>query len=178
MTGNVRPFNLVPYSQGLNARESCICFWTSHILTAVDRDCGVELALHDGMNPNAYYFVEVVAESGPSSKKPRNARLLSMTLEIRISWRGDSACAARPPYQRGCGSVVDFRGDGLYRNRRVPVPGELRHLLHERQQRGDSRVVRPDRHRYDGAYMHGQPSARGNHAQARSEEGREKQFVV
>ena len=28
-TGNVRPFNPVPCSQGLNARESCICFWTS-----------------------------------------------------------------------------------------------------------------------------------------------------
>ena len=29
MTGNVMPFNPVPCSQGLNARETCICFWTS-----------------------------------------------------------------------------------------------------------------------------------------------------
>ena len=37
----------------------------SNILTAADGDCGVELAWHDGVNQNAYYFVEVVAESGP-----------------------------------------------------------------------------------------------------------------
>ncbi len=30
MMGNILPFNPVPQSQGLNARETCICFWTSH----------------------------------------------------------------------------------------------------------------------------------------------------
>ena len=27
---NVLPFNPTQYPQSLNARESCICFWTSH----------------------------------------------------------------------------------------------------------------------------------------------------
>ena len=31
--GNILPFNPTPYSQGLNARETCICFWTSHHLS-------------------------------------------------------------------------------------------------------------------------------------------------
>ncbi len=43
-----------------------MCIACSNILTAADGDCGVELAWRDGVNQNAYYFVEVVAESGPA----------------------------------------------------------------------------------------------------------------
>ena len=31
------PFNPVPCSQGLNARESCICLWTSHLQSTVKK---------------------------------------------------------------------------------------------------------------------------------------------
>lgn len=30
--GNILPFNPTQYPQSLNARESCICFWTSHLV--------------------------------------------------------------------------------------------------------------------------------------------------
>ena len=43
-----------------------MCVACSNILTAVDGDYGVELTWREGVNSNAYYFVSVVAESGPA----------------------------------------------------------------------------------------------------------------
>ena len=37
-----------------------------NILTAVDGDYGVELTWREDVNSNAYYFVDVVDESGPA----------------------------------------------------------------------------------------------------------------
>ena len=57
-----------PYTGSANCHGTCAAWYNiacSNILTAVDRDYGVELTWREGVNSNAYYFVEVVAESGP-----------------------------------------------------------------------------------------------------------------
>ena len=58
-----------PYTGSADCHGTCAAWYSiacSNILTAVDRDYGVELTWRDGVNQNAYYFVEVVAESGPA----------------------------------------------------------------------------------------------------------------
>jgi len=58
-----------PYSGSDDFHGTCAAWYNvacSNILTAADGDCGVELTWRDGVNSNAYYFVEVVAERGPS----------------------------------------------------------------------------------------------------------------
>ena len=57
-----------PYTGSADCHGTCAAWYNiacSNILTAVDRDYGVELTWREGVNSNAYYFVEVVAESGP-----------------------------------------------------------------------------------------------------------------
>ena len=58
-----------PYSGSADFHGTSAAWYNvacSNILTASDGDYGVELTWRDGVNSNAYYFVEVVAESGPA----------------------------------------------------------------------------------------------------------------
>ena len=58
-----------PYTGSADCHGTCAAWYSiacSNILTAVDRDYGVELTWREGVNQNAYYFVEVIAESGPA----------------------------------------------------------------------------------------------------------------
>lgn len=58
-----------PYTNSGDCHGTCAAWYNvacSNILTAVDGDYGVELTWREGVNSNAYYFVSVVAESGPA----------------------------------------------------------------------------------------------------------------
>ena len=65
-----------PDAHGTNAEwYNTVC---SNVVTAVDGTNGVELTWREGVNTNAYYFVDVVAEKGPAPvyfTGDRNSRL-------------------------------------------------------------------------------------------------------
>ena len=57
-----------PYTGSADCHGTCAAWYNiacSNILTAVDSDNGTVLTWRSEVNQNAYYFVEVVAESGP-----------------------------------------------------------------------------------------------------------------
>ena len=58
-----------PYTGSADCHGTCAAWYNiacSNILTAVDGDHGMVLTWRSEVNQNAYYFVEVVAESGPA----------------------------------------------------------------------------------------------------------------
>jgi len=67
--GLANPIDPDPCSASADCHGTCAAWYNvacSNILTAVDGDSGVELTWREGVNSNAYYFVSVVAESGPA----------------------------------------------------------------------------------------------------------------
>jgi len=67
--GLPNPIDPDPYTGSADCHGTCAAWYNiacSNILTAVDGDYGVELTWREGVNSNAYYSVEVVAESGPA----------------------------------------------------------------------------------------------------------------
>jgi len=67
--GLANPIDPDPYTNSGDCHGTCAAWYNvacSNILTAVDGDYGVELTWLGGVNSNAYYFVPVVAESGPA----------------------------------------------------------------------------------------------------------------
>ncbi len=67
--GGLRPVAPDPYTGTADCHGTCAAWYNiacSNILTAIDGDYGTVLTWRSEVNQNAYYFVEVVAESGPA----------------------------------------------------------------------------------------------------------------